>query len=165
MFLGGHDLPETSQLGEREKASYGSGSIATSQMENSGRKTRVNSVGKESGKSEEEQSHGPVLQPKGSSSKGSSKSRLQNTSPSVEKQPPEPIPEPETVRSNNSETLAKNASSESPETKNSSSLSEGSTSRENSIKKASHVHPKLPDFDAFTAHFQSLRSNVRPSTK
>ncbi|XP_026447436.1 uncharacterized protein LOC113347962 [Papaver somniferum] len=165
MFVGGHDLPETSHISEREKASYGSGSIATPQMENSGRKTRVNSAGKESGKPDEEQSYGPVLQPKGSSSKGSSKSRLQNTSPSVEKQPPEPIPEAETVRSNNSETLAKNASSESPETKNPSSLSEGSTSRENSLKKASHVHPKLPDFDAFTAHFQSLRSNVRPSTK
>ncbi|KAI3979538.1 hypothetical protein MKX01_001730 [Papaver californicum] len=146
MFVGGHDLPETSHIGERETASYGSGSIATPQMENSGRKTRENPVGNESSKSEEKQSYGPVR-------KESSKSRLQNTSPSVEKQPPEPIPEAETV-----------GSSASPKTKKPSSLSEASTSRENSLKKASHVHPKLPDFDAFTAHFQSLRSNVRPSS-
>ncbi|KAJ6381911.1 hypothetical protein OIU77_030546 [Salix suchowensis] len=32
-------------------------------------------------------------------------------------------------------------------------------SRENSIKKASHVHPKLPDFDTFEAHLLSLRQN------
>ncbi|KAI3956931.1 hypothetical protein MKX01_000965 [Papaver californicum] len=164
MFVGGHDLPENSHIGERENASYGSGSIATPQMENSGRKNRVNPVGKESRKSEEEQSYGPVLQPKGSLHKESAKSRLQNTSPSVEKHPPEPIPEPETVGSDYSETLAKNASSASPNTKKPSSLSEASTSRENSLKKASHVHPKLPDFDAFAAHFQSLRSNVRPSS-
>ncbi|KAI3850689.1 hypothetical protein MKW98_030749 [Papaver atlanticum] len=157
MFVGGHDLPETSHFGEREKASYGSGSIATPQMDNSGRKTKVNS--------EEERSYGPVMQPKGSPRKGSSKSRLQNTSPSVEQLPPEPTPEPETVGLANNETLAKNASSESPQLKKPSSSNEGSTSRENSLKKASHVHPKLPDFDAFTAHFQSLRSNVRPSTK
>ncbi|KAF9680458.1 hypothetical protein SADUNF_Sadunf06G0123200 [Salix dunnii] len=32
-------------------------------------------------------------------------------------------------------------------------------SRENSVKKASHVHPKLPDFDTFEAHLLSLRQN------
>ncbi|KAJ6407197.1 hypothetical protein OIU84_010660 [Salix udensis] len=32
-------------------------------------------------------------------------------------------------------------------------------SRENSIKKASHVHPKLPDFDTLEAHLLSLRQN------
>ncbi|KAG8636155.1 hypothetical protein MANES_16G104700v8 [Manihot esculenta] len=32
-------------------------------------------------------------------------------------------------------------------------------SRENSINKASHVHPKLPDYDALTAHLLSLRQN------
>lgn len=32
-------------------------------------------------------------------------------------------------------------------------------SRENSLKKASHVHPKLPDYEALAARFQSLRVN------
>lgn len=32
-------------------------------------------------------------------------------------------------------------------------------SRESSLKKASHVHPKLPDYDSFAAHFQSLRQD------
>ncbi|CAK7352690.1 unnamed protein product [Dovyalis caffra] len=32
-------------------------------------------------------------------------------------------------------------------------------SRENSINKASHVHPKLPDYDTFAAHLLSLRQN------
>ncbi|EEF48119.1 uncharacterized protein LOC8265094 [Ricinus communis] len=32
-------------------------------------------------------------------------------------------------------------------------------SRENSINKASHVHPKLPDYDILTAHLLSLRQN------
>ncbi|XP_050218077.1 uncharacterized protein LOC126668897 [Mercurialis annua] len=32
-------------------------------------------------------------------------------------------------------------------------------SRENSIDKASHVHPKLPDYDTITAHLLSLRQN------
>ncbi|PIA64430.1 hypothetical protein AQUCO_00100127v1 [Aquilegia coerulea] len=34
-----------------------------------------------------------------------------------------------------------------------------SVSRENSLKKGSHVHPKLPDYDTFAAHFESLRSS------
>ncbi|XP_010262217.1 PREDICTED: uncharacterized protein LOC104600776 [Nelumbo nucifera] len=37
---------------------------------------------------------------------------------------------------------------------------EGSVSREN-LPKASHVHPKLPDYETFAAHFHSLRSNKR----
>ncbi|WOK99226.1 hypothetical protein Cni_G07938 [Canna indica] len=40
--------------------------------------------------------------------------------------------------------------------------SEKSISRESSLKNTSHVHPKLPDIDSLTAHFQSLRANVRP---
>lgn len=32
-------------------------------------------------------------------------------------------------------------------------------SRENSINKPSHVHPKLPDYDTFAAHLLSLRQN------
>ncbi|XP_042453035.1 uncharacterized protein LOC122037572 isoform X1 [Zingiber officinale] len=36
-----------------------------------------------------------------------------------------------------------------------------STSRESSFNKSSHVHPKLPDYDFISAHFQSLRANVR----
>ncbi|CAD5190716.1 unnamed protein product [Musa acuminata subsp. malaccensis] len=43
----------------------------------------------------------------------------------------------------------------------SSSSSEKPTSRESSFKNASHVHPKLPDYDSIAAHFQSLRANVR----
>lgn len=34
-------------------------------------------------------------------------------------------------------------------------------SRESSLKKASHVHPKLPDYDSLAAHFQSLKQNRR----
>ncbi|KNA07002.1 hypothetical protein SOVF_175900 isoform A [Spinacia oleracea] len=42
----------------------------------------------------------------------------------------------------------------------SSSLNEKKApSRENSGKNPSHVHPKLPDFETFTAHLQSLRTN------
>ncbi|KAL5728852.1 hypothetical protein ACHQM5_001886 [Ranunculus cassubicifolius] len=39
------------------------------------------------------------------------------------------------------------------------SLDKESMSRENSHKNPGHVHPKLPDYDSFAAHFQSLRSN------
>lgn len=40
-----------------------------------------------------------------------------------------------------------------------SSSSEKAPSRENSTKKPDHVHPKLPDFETFTAHMQSLRTD------
>ncbi|XP_010267034.1 PREDICTED: uncharacterized protein LOC104604416 isoform X2 [Nelumbo nucifera] len=36
-----------------------------------------------------------------------------------------------------------------------------SKSSEDSVKKTSHVHPKLPDYDSFAAHFHSLRSSKR----
>ncbi|KAI8553612.1 hypothetical protein RHMOL_Rhmol05G0029300 [Rhododendron molle] len=50
----------------------------------------------------------------------------------------------------------KSAGTESPR----SSTSSGELpSRESSLKKASHVHPKLPDYDTIAAQFQSLRSN------
>ncbi|XP_008806538.2 uncharacterized protein LOC103719187 isoform X2 [Phoenix dactylifera] len=39
------------------------------------------------------------------------------------------------------------------------SSSREKTSHGSSQKKASHVHPKLPDYDSLIAHFQSLRSN------
>ncbi|XP_058068079.1 uncharacterized protein LOC131217238 [Magnolia sinica] len=42
-----------------------------------------------------------------------------------------------------------------------SSLTVRSTSRENSQKSASHVHPKLPDYDSLAAHLESLRSDRR----
>ncbi|KAF6138198.1 hypothetical protein GIB67_011038 [Kingdonia uniflora] len=51
---------------------------------------------------------------------------------------------------------SKNA--ESPKASN---LSEESKSKENPQKRAPHVHPKLPDYEAMAAHFASLRSNVR----
>ncbi|XP_058074034.1 uncharacterized protein LOC131222841 isoform X2 [Magnolia sinica] len=41
------------------------------------------------------------------------------------------------------------------------SLNEGSTSRENSLKSLSHVHPKLPDYDTLKAQFELLRTNRR----
>ncbi|XP_038699424.1 uncharacterized protein LOC119996742 isoform X2 [Tripterygium wilfordii] len=50
--------------------------------------------------------------------------------------------------------IAASAKSESSKTSN-----KETPSRENSINKASHVHPKLPDYDALTAHLQSLRQN------
>ncbi|XP_010912111.1 uncharacterized protein [Elaeis guineensis] len=40
-----------------------------------------------------------------------------------------------------------------------SSSSRESSSHGSSRKNASHVHPKLPDYDSIMAHFQSLRSN------
>ncbi|KAL9224720.1 hypothetical protein vseg_000729 [Gypsophila vaccaria] len=39
------------------------------------------------------------------------------------------------------------------------SMSSEKASGESSGKKPSHVHPKLPDFETFTAHLQSLRTN------
>eukprot|EP00268_Persea_americana_P018674 TRINITY_DN1940_c0_g3_i4.p1 TRINITY_DN1940_c0_g3~~TRINITY_DN1940_c0_g3_i4.p1 ORF type:complete len:1364 (+),score=349.84 TRINITY_DN1940_c0_g3_i4:299-4390(+) len=47
------------------------------------------------------------------------------------------------------------------ESQKSSSSSGGSTSRESSLKTASHVHPKLPDYDKLAAHLGSLRSDRR----
>ncbi|KAG9456572.1 hypothetical protein H6P81_001080 [Aristolochia fimbriata] len=35
------------------------------------------------------------------------------------------------------------------------------SSRESSLKGASHVHPKLPDYDSLAAHFENLRANQR----
>ncbi|XP_020688290.2 uncharacterized protein LOC110103789 isoform X1 [Dendrobium catenatum] len=37
----------------------------------------------------------------------------------------------------------------------------GTKSQETAPQKASHVHPKLPDYETFAAHFQSLRANRR----
>ncbi|PSS15531.1 Flocculation protein [Actinidia chinensis var. chinensis] len=51
---------------------------------------------------------------------------------------------------------AKSGSTESPKASTSSGEA---PSRESSLKKASHVHPKLPDYDTLTAHLQSLRVN------
>ncbi|GFY80420.1 regulator of Vps4 activity in the MVB pathway protein [Actinidia rufa] len=52
---------------------------------------------------------------------------------------------------------AKSGSTESPKASTSSGEA---PSRESSLKKASHVHPKLPDYDTLTAHLQSLRYSV-----
>ena len=49
------------------------------------------------------------------------------------------------------------SSYENPKT---SSLSEQASSGENSRKNASHVHPKLPDYDVVAAHLQSLRKHA-----
>ncbi|KAM7509639.1 hypothetical protein LguiA_020092 [Lonicera macranthoides] len=43
--------------------------------------------------------------------------------------------------------------------KKSSSLSREDSTGDNSRKNASHVHPKLPDYDDVFAHFQALRAN------
>ncbi|XP_042484044.1 uncharacterized protein LOC122064391 [Macadamia integrifolia] len=61
--------------------------------------------------------------------------------------------------SNVSNALPQTASSGSSGSPNTSSMK--STSRENSLKKEGHVHPKLPDYDTLAAHFHSLRSNRR----
>lgn len=47
------------------------------------------------------------------------------------------------------------------ESQKSSGSSGGSASRENSLKTASHVHPKLPDYDILAARLESLRSDRR----
>ncbi|XP_043721216.1 uncharacterized protein LOC122668747 [Telopea speciosissima] len=62
---------------------------------------------------------------------------------------------------NVSKALPQTASSGSSGSPNTSSMRGGSTSRENSLKKDGHVHPKLPDYDTLAAHFHSLRSNRR----
>ncbi|KAL6974680.1 hypothetical protein U1Q18_028862 [Sarracenia purpurea var. burkii] len=56
---------------------------------------------------------------------------------------------------NSHKTLA-SASSETPKT---STSSREALSRESSFTKASHVHPKLPDYDTIAAQLQSLRLN------
>ncbi|XP_037493103.1 uncharacterized protein LOC105637790 isoform X2 [Jatropha curcas] len=54
---------------------------------------------------------------------------------------------------------SRTASSSGAESAKSSSSHGNAPSRENSINKASHVHPKLPDYDTLTAHLLSLRQN------
>ncbi|GMQ06223.1 hypothetical protein CsSME_00050885 [Camellia sinensis var. sinensis] len=52
------------------------------------------------------------------------------------------------------------ASTESPKTSTSTlTSSRDHPSRESSLKKGSHVHPKLPDYDTIAAQLQSLRTN------
>ncbi|KAF8400971.1 hypothetical protein HHK36_014274 [Tetracentron sinense] len=95
---------------------------------------------------------------------------LPRTNASVEQPPSKPMPESDisapreilespAVKPSNS--LPKTLSSESTVSPKTSSSSGGTASRENSLKKASHVHPKLPDYETFAAHFHSLRSNRR----
>ncbi|KAL5573061.1 hypothetical protein UlMin_022658 [Ulmus minor] len=77
-----------------------------------------------------------------------------------------PIPEPrrssrtESLKSSKREQTSnsppKIVTSESRETPKSQTVGSGETS---SQEKASHVHPKLPDSDAFAAFFQSIRQN------
>lgn len=88
---------------------------------------------------------------------------------SAEQETPKPIPEskrPLHKESLNSSAREKPfnpspmtvASGSTENSKTSSSRGE-TPSRENSINKASHVHPKLPDYDTLTAHLLSLRQN------
>ncbi|XAR67102.1 hypothetical protein NMG60_11013537 [Bertholletia excelsa] len=53
----------------------------------------------------------------------------------------------------------KTVSSASTESSKTSTSTVEPPSRESSLKKASHVHPKLPDYDTIAAQFQSLRLN------
>ncbi|KAG6477497.1 uncharacterized protein LOC122022628 [Zingiber officinale] len=46
---------------------------------------------------------------------------------------------------------------------NTSTSVENLTSHQMSLKRASHVHPKLPDYDTIVAHLQSLRLNSHPT--
>ncbi|KAI6679591.1 hypothetical protein NL676_033472 [Syzygium grande] len=66
------------------------------------------------------------------------------------------------ARAQPSLTIKKKASSTKSETSKSSKAatpSLESASREDSLKRASHVHPKLPDYDTFAATMQALRAN------
>lgn len=63
---------------------------------------------------------------------------------SATEQPSSPL---RTVTSASTESLKTSASSRDP------------PSRESSLKKGSHVHPKLPDYDTIAAQLQSLRTN------
>lgn len=89
-------------------------------------------------RSSEQATHKPMPEPKTSLEKESSKY------PAIEQQS---NPVPKTVASGGSESSKPSSSSTEP------------PSRENSIKKASHVHPKLPDYESLAARFQSLRVN------
>ncbi|XP_030541647.1 uncharacterized protein LOC115749098 [Rhodamnia argentea] len=67
-----------------------------------------------------------------------------------------------TAREQPSLPIQKKVSSANSETRESSKAATPgleSTSREDSLKRASHVHPKLPDYDTFAATLQSLRAN------
>lgn len=62
---------------------------------------------------------------------------------------------------NRSKTLPKTVVLGSSESSNPLGVSGNSTSGENSLKKPSHVHPKLPDYDTLVAQMKALRSNRR----
>lgn len=74
-------------------------------------------------------------------------------------------PIPESKRSWNEESLKsstmKHPSGSLPKISTSriSGISKSSSAETPSTGKASHVHPKLPDYDTFAAHFESLRQN------
>ncbi|KAF9614049.1 hypothetical protein IFM89_014849 [Coptis chinensis] len=100
-------------------------------------------------------------------SKRGDNSRLARTNISVEHQPSKSPPKTETSYRNESLDLSHSSKLEqssisatdsgTAETSKLLSLDKGSPSRENSLKKAGHVHPKLPDYDSFAAHFESLK--------
>ncbi|OVA11767.1 protein of unknown function DUF292 [Macleaya cordata] len=163
-FMGGSDVQVTSQVGTRKKAStlsHGSGPISVPQMQNLSLESRDDFQWPEVDTSVEQQTYNSASQPEVSVRKGNLRSRSQETNSSVENRPSKPIPQPETVGS--TETPAEDVSARSTKTSKPSISTEGSASRENSLKKAGHVHPKLPDYDTFAAHFESLRSNRRSS--
>jgi hypothetical protein len=102
----------------------------------------------------------PLSQTKSSDHWGSSEKRQ-----SVE-QVASNKPVPESKRSSNEVSLKPSTIKHPPgslpkisSSRGSTEISRSSSAETQSTEKASHVHPKLPDYDAFTAHFESLRRN------
>ncbi|XP_077210684.1 uncharacterized protein LOC143846152 isoform X2 [Tasmannia lanceolata] len=97
----------------------------------------------------------------------------ENSMSSAVAQPSKPLPQTgislpkETVKSSEPSSAVEHPSMRKPNTvisgtSESPKPSSGvSTSRENSLKRLSHVHPKLPDYDTLSAHMESLRTNRR----
>ncbi|CAM8889657.1 unnamed protein product [Rhodiola kirilowii] len=75
--------------------------------------------------------------------------------PEVKKHIDKPSSSNEQLKYSSNVSLAPSTATVSP----SNPKAEKATTKQDSSKKASHVHPKLPDFDTLAAHFNSLRTN------
>ncbi|XP_059432106.1 uncharacterized protein LOC132165521 [Corylus avellana] len=100
----------------------------------------------------------PLSQTKSSDHWGSSEKRQ-----SVEQEASKPVPESKSYSNEESlkSSTMKHPSGSLPKisTSRSTDISRSSSAETPSTEKASHVHPKLPDYDAISAHFESLRRN------
>ncbi|KAJ4951857.1 hypothetical protein NE237_028689 [Protea cynaroides] len=162
------DFPKHSETSTPSRLSYGSEVAATP---DSGRRRNT---------SRSSPAAEPLWKPQSElmRSGNAEDSKLSETNTPVQQKPSKPIAESKSTvhqetskfsqpsstvdqLSNVSETLPQTTSLGSSGSPNTSSTSGGSASRENSVKKDGHVHPKLPDYDRLAAHFHSLRSNRR----